>query len=160
VHLQILNCHRFQTGFLPAELINLPHYYAVYIYIYIWEVSETGDDSIFEQRGLKSHIVRCANNDSSEVIDILLPVTFYFNPSTRLDNVRNFWRFVISARCSKTVPRRIIIQLVLFWICNHSVRNRVGTSRLGQDRHISSSRYSSFVSLFLSCWPLLSFNIY
>jgi len=27
---------------------------------------------------------------------ILLPVTFYFNPSTRLDNVKNLWRFVIS----------------------------------------------------------------
>jgi len=37
-----------------------------------------------------------ANNESSEVIDILLPVTFYFNPSTRLDNVKNLWRFVIS----------------------------------------------------------------
>jgi len=36
-----------------------------------------------------------ANNESSEVIDILLPVTFYFNPSTRLDNVKNLWRFVI-----------------------------------------------------------------
>jgi len=31
-----------------------------------------------------------ANNESSEVVDILLPVTFYFNPSTRLDNVKNF----------------------------------------------------------------------
>jgi len=31
-----------------------------------------------------------ANNESSEVIDILLPVTFYFKPSTRLDNVKNF----------------------------------------------------------------------
>jgi len=30
-----------------------------------------------------------ANNESSEVIDILLPVNFYFNPSTRLDNVKN-----------------------------------------------------------------------
>jgi len=30
---------------------------------------------------------RSANNESSEDIDILLPVTFYFNPSTRLDNV-------------------------------------------------------------------------
>jgi len=30
------------------------------------------------------------NNESSEVIDILLPVTFYFNPSTRLHNVKNF----------------------------------------------------------------------
>jgi len=30
-----------------------------------------------------------ANNESSEVIDILLPVTFYFNPSTKLDNVKN-----------------------------------------------------------------------
>jgi len=30
-----------------------------------------------------------ANNESSEVIDILLPVTFYFNPSTRLDNEKN-----------------------------------------------------------------------
>jgi len=34
--------------------------------------------------------VRGTNNESSEVIDILLPVTFYFNPSTRLDNVPNF----------------------------------------------------------------------
>jgi len=41
---------------------------------------------------------RVANNESSEVIDILLPVTFYFNPSTRLDNVKNFLRFVISSR--------------------------------------------------------------
>jgi len=32
---------------------------------------------------------RVANNESSEVIDILLPVTFYFNPSTKLDNVKN-----------------------------------------------------------------------
>jgi len=31
-----------------------------------------------------------ANNESSEVVDILLPVTFYFNPSTRLDNATNF----------------------------------------------------------------------
>jgi len=37
-----------------------------------------------------------ANKESSEVIDILLPVTFYFNSSTRLDNVKSFWRFVIS----------------------------------------------------------------
>jgi len=28
-------------------------------------------------------------------MDILLPVTFYFNPSTRLDNATNFWRLVI-----------------------------------------------------------------
>jgi len=32
--------------------------------------------------------VQDANNESSEVIDILLPVTFYFIPSTRLDNVK------------------------------------------------------------------------
>jgi len=32
---------------------------------------------------------REANNESSEVIGILLRVTFYFNPSTRLDNVKN-----------------------------------------------------------------------
>jgi len=37
-----------------------------------------------------------ANHESSEVVEILLPMTFYFNPATRLDNVRNFWRFVIS----------------------------------------------------------------
>jgi len=30
-----------------------------------------------------------ANSESSEVVDILLPVTFYFDPSTRLDNVKN-----------------------------------------------------------------------
>jgi len=30
----------------------------------------------------------CANNESSEIIDNLLPVTFLFNPSTRLDNVK------------------------------------------------------------------------
>jgi len=41
------------------------------------------------------HLLPLANNESSEVIDILLPVTFYFNPSTRLD-VKNIWRFVIS----------------------------------------------------------------
>jgi len=28
--------------------------------------------------------------ESSEVVDILLPETIYFNPSTRLDNVKNF----------------------------------------------------------------------
>jgi len=33
---------------------------------------------------------RGANNESSEVIDILLPLTFYFNLSARLDNVKNF----------------------------------------------------------------------
>jgi len=32
---------------------------------------------------------RAANNESSKVIDSLLPVTFYFNSSTRLDNVKN-----------------------------------------------------------------------
>jgi len=37
-----------------------------------------------------------ANNESSEVIEILLPVTFYFNPLTRLDNFKNLWRFFIS----------------------------------------------------------------
>jgi len=35
-------------------------------------------------------LVLSANNESSEVVDILLPVTFYCNPSTRLDNVKNF----------------------------------------------------------------------
>jgi len=34
-------------------------------------------------------------NNESEVVDILLHVTFYFNSSTMLDNVKNFWRFVI-----------------------------------------------------------------
>jgi len=29
-----------------------------------------------------------ANNESSEVVDIFLPVTFYFNSSTRLDNAQ------------------------------------------------------------------------
>jgi len=41
---------------------------------------------------------RGANNESSEVIDILLPVTIYFNPLPRLDNAKNFCRFVISDR--------------------------------------------------------------
>jgi len=44
-----------------------------------------------------------ANNESSEVVDILLPVTFYFKP-TMLDNVKNFWRFVISFRMGGDVP--------------------------------------------------------
>jgi len=44
--------------------------------------------------------MRVANNESSEVIDILLPVTFLFYPSTRLDNVKNLWRFAISMRVS------------------------------------------------------------
>jgi len=35
------------------------------------------------------HSMQGANNESSEVIDILLPVSFYFNPSTRLDHVKN-----------------------------------------------------------------------
>jgi len=38
------------------------------------------------------------NNESSKVVDILLSVTFYFNPSTRLDNVKIFWRFFICHR--------------------------------------------------------------
>jgi len=37
-----------------------------------------------------------ANNESSEVIDILLPVTFYFIHSTRLDNVKNRPGFIMS----------------------------------------------------------------
>jgi len=32
---------------------------------------------------------RAANNESSDVIDILLPETIYCNASTRLDNVKN-----------------------------------------------------------------------
>jgi len=31
-----------------------------------------------------------AHNESPEVVDIFLPVTFYFNHSTSLDNVKNF----------------------------------------------------------------------
>jgi len=46
-------------------------------------------------------MIRGANNESSGVIDILLPVTFYFNPSTRLDNVKNLWRFVIRLLASR-----------------------------------------------------------
>jgi len=41
---------------------------------------------------------RGANNESSEVVDILLPGTFYFNPLTRLDNGTNFWQFDICGR--------------------------------------------------------------
>jgi len=44
------------------------------------------------------HTQRHATNASSEGIDIFLPVTFYFKPSTRLDNVKNLWQFVISQR--------------------------------------------------------------
>jgi len=44
-----------------------------------------------------------ANNESSEV-DILLPVTFHFNPSTRLDNVKNLRRFVISQQDDHVPP--------------------------------------------------------
>jgi len=29
-----------------------------------------------------------ANNESSEVVDILMPMTFYWDPRTRLDNVK------------------------------------------------------------------------
>jgi len=42
---------------------------------------------VFESGG--DYILATGNNESSEVIDILLPVHFYFNPSTRLDNVKN-----------------------------------------------------------------------
>jgi len=42
------------------------------------------DDSIFAKREQRE-----ANNESSKNIDILPPVTFKFNPSTRLDNVKN-----------------------------------------------------------------------
>jgi len=49
-----------------------------------------------------------ANTESSKVIEILLPVTFYFNTSTRLDNVRNLWRFVINVpRVGGVVGRKI-----------------------------------------------------
>jgi len=44
------------------------------------------------------YTARVANNESSEVVDILLHVTFYFNPLTKLNNVKNFWRFDISHR--------------------------------------------------------------
>jgi len=44
---------------------------------------------VSEETEIFSNIKQEANNESSEVIDILLPVTFYFNPSTRLDNVKN-----------------------------------------------------------------------
>jgi len=40
------------------------------------------------QRFMQSSL-RLANNESSEDIEILLPVTLYFNPSTRPDNVKN-----------------------------------------------------------------------
>jgi len=50
------------------------------------------------------YLQQSANNESSVVIDILLPVTFYFNPSTRLDNVKNLWRFVISQQ-SRSIHR-------------------------------------------------------
>jgi len=49
-----------------------------------------------EQEG-EYWIIPAANYESSEVIAILLPVTFHFNPWTRLDNVKNLWRFVISS---------------------------------------------------------------
>jgi len=39
---------------------------------------------------LVREMMRHSNNESSEVFDILLPVTFYLNPSTMLDNVKNF----------------------------------------------------------------------
>jgi len=45
--------------------------------------------STYSRQALSGHY-RQANNESSEVIDILLPVTFYFNPSTRLDNATNY----------------------------------------------------------------------
>jgi len=35
-----------------------------------------------------------ANNESSEVVDILVPATFSLNPLTWLDNAKSFWRFV------------------------------------------------------------------
>jgi len=45
--------------------------------------------------------LQVANNELSEVFDILLRVTIYSNPSTRLDNVRNFWWFVISLQVAQ-----------------------------------------------------------
>jgi len=47
---------------------------------------------IVSQRSIR---LQRATNESSDVVDILLLVTFYFNPSTRLDNATNFRRFVI-----------------------------------------------------------------
>jgi len=52
------------------------------------------------RRRTPTYASRQANNESSEIIDILLQVTYYFNPSTRLDNVKNLWRFVIIPRQS------------------------------------------------------------
>jgi len=63
-------------------------------------MSKTSDDSLLAYRKVSSipfcWTIQEANNESSEVVDILLLVTFYFNPSTRLDNVKNLWRFIIS----------------------------------------------------------------
>jgi len=53
-------------------------------------------------RLLPTHFRQQANNESSDVVDILLPVTFYFNPSTRLDNATNIWRLVICCPPSVT----------------------------------------------------------
>jgi len=43
-------------------------------------VTSLGTDRRFGMHAMQQH--REQNNESSEVVDILLPVTFYFNPST------------------------------------------------------------------------------
>jgi len=47
-------------------------------------------------------IVPDANNELSKVIDILLPVTFYFNSSTRLGNVKTSDDSLLASRTHRT----------------------------------------------------------
>jgi len=58
---------------------------------------------------IRAHTPREANNESSEVIDILLPVTIDFNPSTRLDCVAKFpfAKIISPFLCPNTMYREL-----------------------------------------------------
>jgi len=74
--------------------------------VYAWDGSFwIGDEYIERMQGnivmnlikldWSGHGHAAANDESSEACGHLMPVTIKLNPSTRLDNATNFWRFVI-----------------------------------------------------------------
>jgi len=69
---------------LSSSVVNSPRYRTPSICLAVISVH------VYVRVSLSTSPFRSANNESSEGLDILLPVTFYFNPSTGLDNVKNF----------------------------------------------------------------------
>jgi len=69
-------------------------------------VFENGDDPIFATEKYKP--LPDANNESSEVFDILLTVTFYFNPSTRLDMSKTSDDSLLAYRIDRHISNSIM----------------------------------------------------